>query len=1375
MSKLNLTTKLSLVISLLVALVLTVMTLAASWFLEREFLTTVSGQQYGMLTAMADEIDGKIRTAQLQLAAIAGVITPEILASPDAAQRFLRSRPDALAVFDNSIFLLSAKGRMLAFIPLEPGMIGHEYDFRSYYQQTLATGKPTISEPLASTQSHHHPIIIFTAPIFDGSGKLIGILCGSHDLLKNNYLGNLASAKLGAKGYLYIYNDARTMVLHPEQKRILTRDVPVGANKLYDAAIKGFEGTGETVSSKGEHLLSSFRRLKTTNWILSANYAQSEAYAPLRRAKWYLLSSLFAALCCTTIITWFFMRYLTAPLVRFTRHVEEMTGKEHEPVPIEISSGDEIGTLALAFNRMVYEAHLQKAAALAQEAFSENLLQNSSVPTFVVDARHRVIIWNRACEELTGLPASRVLGTNRPWRAFYQAARPVLADLVIDQALGDISDLYGVCTRSQIGPDGMYAEGWYPALNGKERFLCFDAAPIRNAAGEVIAAIETLRDITARKHAEDSLEKLSLAIEQMPVTVMITDREGVIEYVNPNFTKVTGYSAQEVIGLKPSLVRSDWHSSEFFQDLWATILSGRGWRGELRNKRKNDELYWESASISPVKGAGGEIRHFVAVKEDITERKWAQQALSRSEERIRLLLESTAEAIYGIDLSCSCTFANPACARLLGYEHPDELLGRNMHQLIHHAPHVEKVCLNEACPMYHVLRSETGVHVDDEVLWRADGSSFAAEYWSYPQRCDDEVVGAVVTFFDITERRRAEEELRQATAAAEAATRAKSEFLANMSHEIRTPINAAIGMLYLLQQTELSEVQKNFLDKAKSASNMLLRVINDILDFSKIEAGKLELECAPFSLGAVLRDLAAVASATIKDKPVELSVVCAPEVPDFLLGDPLRLGQVLLNLASNAIKFTEKGTVDLQVDLAREGDGEVALRFNVADTGIGMEPEQQDKLFSAFTQADTSTTRRYGGTGLGLTISAQLVEKMGGAIRVASEKGKGSAFSFTIRFQLPSQLPSREEEGAAAALAGEPSGGVCAGVDSLAGARILLVEDNAINQEVARELLERRGVRVVQAANGAEALRLLGVSGPGYQAVLMDVHMPVMDGLEATRRIRLDPALDGLPIIAMTASALSREREICMIAGMNDQVNKPINVAELFATLTRWVRPSGAAAEAPAVQEPEIESWGLPDQLPGIDIKRALGTLESAPLLRKLLISFHRENLTLLHDLHAALAGGDLELARRLVHTVKGVGGNLGAMGLCSAAGALEPVLHPGGALLDQALELFADRLNEVLGSALLLGPEGESVAELSGTTLADLLPLERDAIARLSGSLGALLEADNLNALGVWEELKPLLPAEAAGRLDLALQGLDFRGASRILGDIANTLEITL
>ena len=1372
MPRWNLTTKMSLAISLLVAGILCILALCAYLYLEKQFMTTVSRQQHSMVAVVADEIDSKILMTQRQIVALAGTVQAAELRTPGGADRFLRMQPDLLETFDSGIFLLSAGGTMLGSNPEAAELIGKDFSYRDYFKKTVTSGKPVVSEPFLSTRKHQHPVIMFTAPILDANRRLLGVLCGSLDLMKPNYLGKLAGSRLGEHGYFYLYNNQRSMLVHPDRRRILTKDVLPGSNKLFDAAIGGFEGTGETVSSKGLSLVSSFKRLKSTGWILVANYPQYEAYAPLYQAKWYFVSALLAALCCTTLVTWFFMRHLTAPLVQFTRHVEAITGQEQEPEPIEVTRHDEIGTLALAFNRMVAEAHRQKEAVLAQEAFSENLLQNSSVPTFVLDRAHRVIIWNRACEELTGFPATLVLGTDEPWKPFYSAQRPVLANLVIDGSREDIPDLYGVCTASQVGPDGMYAEGWYPALNGKERFLCFDAAPIRDAGGAVIAAIETLRDITARKQAEDSLEKLSLAIEQMPVTVMITDRHGSIEYVNPNFTKVTGYSVGEALGQKPSLVKSGLHPPEFFRELWATILSGRGWRGELRNKRKNGEIYWESASISPVKGAGGEIRHFVAVKEDITERKWAQQALARSEERIRLLLESTAEAIFGIDLNGACSFANFACARLLGYGHPDDLLGRAMHRLMHHTRGDGGHYPQDVCPMSRVLQGEEGVHIDDELFWRADGSSFAAEYWAYPQRCDGEVVGAVMTFFDISARRRGEEELRQATAAAEAATRAKSEFLANMSHEIRTPINAAIGMLYLLQQTELSETQKNYLDKARSASNMLLRVINDILDFSKIEAGKLELESAPFSLGSVLRDLSAVASATMKDKPVELSVSCDPGLPDLLIGDPLRLGQVLLNLTSNAIKFTEKGSVQLEVAPVGAGDGEATLRFTVVDTGIGMSPDQQEKLFSAFSQADSSTTRRYGGTGLGLTISAQIVELMGGAIRVASEQGKGSAFSFVVRFPLPSP----EEESVAAAQARELAAAGSAAAERLAGIRILLVEDNPINREVARELLERRGARVVQAANGAEALRLLQASGPGYHAVLMDVHMPVMDGLEATRRIRLNSALDGLPIIAMTASAMVGERELCLSCGMNDQVNKPVNVAELYATLARWLWPDAPAqAEEPLAQPlvPQSALAGLPERLPGIDLRHALATLESPALLRKLLVSFHWENLELLDELRRALAGGDLELARRLVHTVKGVGGNLGALELCAAAAALEPTLPQGGEILDRALELFAARLNEVLDSSLLLGPEPSASPGGQESSTLDVPVLDHQEIARLSGRLAGLLEADNLNALSVWDEMRPLLPSEVAGRLDFALQRLDFREASRALVEITRTLEM--
>ncbi|GFO67120.1 hypothetical protein GMLC_06990 [Geomonas limicola] len=1234
MPKFSLATKISVMTCLVVAGVLSVMVLCTYLYLERQFMNTTARQQNSLVSLVANEIDGKLLLTQRQLVALSGTVRPELFHDPVQAERYLGLQPDELETFDNGLLLLDAQGTVVACNPPRRDMVGSNMAYREYFQKTVATGKSVISEPFLSLR-RKLPIIMVTAPIYTRDRHLAGMLCGSLDLLKTNYLGKLAEARFGERGYLYLVNQNRDLLVHPDRSRILKHDIPPGSNRIIDAALAGFEGTMETVNSRGAPLVSSAKRLNTNGWILVGNSPRAEAYAPLNMAKWYLVSALLVALCCTTLATRVAMRQLSAPLVRFIRHVEAITGLEQEPEPILITSHDEIGTLSAAFNRMVHEVHRQKRAAREHEAFRENLIQNSSVATFVLDREHRVIIWNRALEELTGVAAEQMLGSREPWRAFYPAARPVLANLVLDESRGALRELYGAYGRSQLNAEGLYGEGWFRVLNGQERFLCFDAAPIRNAGGEVIAVIETLRDITERKQAEESLQKLSLAVEQIPVTVMITDPRGMIEYVNPNFTTVTGFRFDEVVGRNASLVRSSWHQNDFFKELWQTILAGRVWRGELRNKRKNGELYWEAASITPLKGEGGEIRHFVAVKEDVTER------------------------------------------------------------------------------------------------------------------------------------RRAEEQLRQAIAVAEAATRAKSQFLANMSHEIRTPINAAIGMLYLLQQTELSPAQKGYLEKAKSASNLLLRVINDILDFSKIEAGKLELECAPFCLNAVLQELCAVASATVKEKPVELRLTCGPQVPEYLLGDSLRLSQVLLNLLSNAIKFTESGSVELAVDLLATRGGHSTLRFTVTDTGIGMTPEQQERLFSAFSQADSSTTRRYGGTGLGLTISAQLVELMGGVIRVGSEAGQGSAFSFVASFRHPT-----DEERLALAEQTRKLAPATAATDGCRGMCILLVEDNPINQEVGRELLERHGARVVLAGNGAEALERLNEPGSQFHAVLMDVQMPVMDGLEATRRIRQNPAWADLPVIAMTASALSRERERCREAGMNDQVTKPIVINELVTTLLRWVPAVLFPAEPllPGTRQEE-SAGGLPERLPGLDLRRALATLESPALVRKLVQSFRRENLHFMDDISQALGNGDLERARRLVHTVKGVAGNLGALEVSRAARELEPLLVQDDPALRSALDTLKGRLEELFTSALLLevGEEPQPGAP------ADQVAVDLEKVALLCGKLAALLKADNLNALGVWEELKPLVPVEQAARLEGPLEGLDFRLASRALGELAAYLEIEL
>ncbi len=499
-----------------------------------------------------------------------------------------------------------------------------------------------------------------------------------------------------------------------------------------------------------------------------------------------------------------------------------------------------------------------------------------------------------------------------------------------------------------------------------------------------------------------------------------------------------------------------------------------------------------------------------------------------------------------------------------------------------------------------------------------------------------------------------EEELIKSREEAFRASTTKGEFLANMSHEIRTPLNAIIGLTTLAMESRTPQQQAGYLAKIESAGNSLLSLINDILDFSKIEAGKLELESIPFALQEAVNHLYDLFSAPAREKNLAFKVEIAPGVPNYLLGDGVRLKQILINLVNNAVKFTTDGSITVQVgmfDGARVANGEVALHFQVKDTGIGLEEEQIPRLFQSFTQADGTTSRRFGGTGLGLAICKRLVEMMNGEIWVESHKDRGSNFQFSACFKLSDAAKS--DHHAASALHGSRnSPGM---EEELAGLRILLVEDNKINQEVAAETLRRAGMEVTIANNGRQALDLLESSS--VDGILMDIQMPVMDGFAASRAIRHDLGLVDIPIIAITANALSGDRERCLESGMTDYITKPIRRQALFTCLAKWIgKKGGSQEESETVADAEVmepvSTARILDTADGLDI---MG--DNMELYRSLLVMFINKNQNTAEEIIGNIRDGDREAATFATHSMKGSAANIGAVNLNEVSAALEMAL----------------------------------------------------------------------------------------------------------------------
>ena len=775
---------------------------------------------------------------------------------------------------------------------------------------------------------------------------------------------------------------------------------------------------------------------------------------------------------------------------------------------------------------------------------------------------------------------------------------------------------------------------------------------------------------TATEHdVTDEQRLLAAIVESSEDAIISSTPAGVILTWNPGAEGIFGYKAEDAIGRNVSMLMAPGRLPDLAS--FVGILSQGVTVSQYPSlcQRKNGRTFPVSVTGSPLKNSAGEVEALSAILRDISQRKKAEEALIESEERFRIMADGCPAVMWVTNTKGGIQFINRAYRELIGTTY-EEAEGCKWQVVLH--PHDAPEYL---AAFHRAVERHTPFKAESRAR-RADGRWRCFESYAEPRfTVHGEFLGHVGISSDITAQKRYQEELIQARRGADAANEAKSRFLANMSHEIRTPMNGVIGMLQLLGETDLTPEQRGYARVAQDSGWSLLRLIDGILDLSKIEARKIVLENLSFNLRDTVEGVVQLLQAQASAKGLSVYSRVSPEIPRFLRGDPHRLRQVLTNLAANAIKFTERGEVRLEAAFECQCDRTATVRFTVADTGIGIRPDQAAALFSPFAQADSSTTRKFGGTGLGLAICKQLVEMMGGTIGVDSREGKGSVFSFTAVFGLAT---SEHEQPASPGRDGSLVGTVGTELKRRS-VRVLVAEDHATNRDLALAQLQMLGYTATAVTNGAEAVE--AVRHGGFDLVLMDCQMPVMDGFEATRQIRNLPQREraDIPIIAVTAGAMSDDRDRCLSEGMNDYLAKPVELGPLQNVLDKWLQGSGAT-----------DTSRTPGQLTGEPPK---AIFDADALLRRLMGDRQLASAVIkgfldgapaqLNNLGARLAEADAAGARSQAHQIGGAAATVAAEGLRAIAMAIEREGDAGQLdrcrdLLPRAVEEF-ERFRDVL------------------------------------------------------------------------------------------------